>query len=722
MMRQSRVLAVCLALSVLPAAAGLCADGIIPSGGDYLAVTGPCQLILGGSGSIRTSGESLVSATLPSSLVVRDGRSGDLPVTLGLISVSFSAGVLSYTYQDSGAIMTIVQSFRSTPLAVRCRLDITNRSAFQLWLCPELRLPLYHTATTLNYWDGFEKRSAFSGQYTNAGFGGVFPAAAVYGSSSGVLLGICADQIFSYIENSLDFPSAKVLSYGVKTIIDAGDTGSVEYVIAGFRPSYGYLDAVDVYYREFPAQFSPEEGINPRVVGTTHAIGAHDIALGQEAGNADSSNSSYDPYRRTDGGITWWYAPFKKCGDYYCTQEEWSIPLEHESLVNPPFTWTTEQYQDIRRRTGERGSRRDLAYMFYITDWCEKDLAYRRYEDQILRKSDGSHYEIYPWVQSFTADLAMWWGGQFGEDTRRDLQLIANDLDIRGFAFDVADQCMLDANRLRARESNGNVLSGFPGRAYDADGVFCDESVARAVMMDYVHTLTGDGKKMATWPNLFNTYAYFVAFRSDSVLMELTNGELSYWHYPYHLKSRPLLGRKPRQFCGLASREDLDGLPPFTGWADATAETIRGWYRDLWADTAVICLQFGYYPGTAHHVGLCRPDQGHSHNIQAHTSGLGTRPGLQGEYFRSRHRDFTLRQGHQHIPVPGKSRRGRLQPAADNRQRVPGRRLLCVLEYGRLSACERNYPESDAPADAHGGTQGVSGIQGSGLAGDHSAA
>jgi hypothetical protein len=202
-----------------------------------------------------------------------------------------------------------------------------------------------------------------------------------------------------------------------------------------------------------------------------------------------------------------------------------------------------------------------------------------------MKKDDGSIFKIDTWTLPWADDVSMWWGGKFGADTKRDLSIISRELSISGFAVDCAD------GQLKARRGDVD-LGKIAGRAYDDKGVYAEETVAVADMMDYIHSIKKGGERMGAWANFFNPFPYYVGFRSDVALIEghftrVLQGMNEYQRLRY------LLGSKTRQMSGGIGRETLGKS---IDWKNTSPEKIKSIYRNLWDSALLSCFKLDMLP------------------------------------------------------------------------------------------------------------------------------
>lgn len=573
----SRISIYCLAIAFL-CTAFTYAD-IRSSEGGYIITTDAVGMILDKSANIKLSSSVYDSTSIPA-ITLYNGKSNDQPISLGFpVSLAIKNGILQYKYATNNGSLNVTMEFVTSGNYVTCRMAVSNDSGEQLWVKPALNLPLFFKGSSINYWDGTTLAEGFSGAAVNNRLFGQFPAVAVYDGEAGLSVGIPATQVSSYIEASLNYTSTKTLSYAVKMVVDPGKTETCEFIIFGFKPEYGYSNAVDLYYNKYPSCFKPADGIDLRALTTGEAQWAQSFEVAH-------TSESYEQFRRSYSGIIWWYAPFRKAGDWWGSEEEWKIPLKHENEMEARFKVPLPEFQAERRRIVKSAALKGTYPLAYIIGWCEEGLAKRKYPNQILVSYDGSMLLRDAWVQGFTSDQCMWWGGKFAEDTRTDIAKLVKDLEITGIAFDCAD------GGARARESND--ITGFPGRAYDEHGVYCEQGISIGRMMDYVHSLKKGNTRMATWANLNAPGSYLVSTHTDTALIEPSLSEVMQ-DIPKYERMRYMLGSKPRQFYLFLGAETIGNT---VDWKSMSAQQIRSYYRDLWDRALLLSFKLAMLPAS----------------------------------------------------------------------------------------------------------------------------
>jgi hypothetical protein len=544
------------------------------------------QLLFDQNGKIKVKSAGHETSWFPSAFKIYEEKEINSVLELPQpFEVIRNEDKLIYKFEHPSGVI-IIQEFWEQEGYISAKITLKNTKPEQKWVRVAAQLPLIFEDNTIDYWDGHTLKKQFSGRGENTQLLNVFPAAAVFDQVNGMAVGIEVYQIFSHIENNLVYSeSNKVLSYGVKMVLNEGASESAEFIYYTFKPDYGYLNAIDSYYSFYPEAFKPNSNINPRVV---ESIGAHRATI--------FGNEHREIYRKLNGKMTWWYAPYKKSGQFWMhDKEEFERELPNQDKIPNKYKAPMEEFRDNELRIGESTFFDGISPLYYILNWCEEDLANRKYSDAILKNNDGKPLIKYGWVKPYMDDLCMWWwGNTFAEDTKRDIQMIVDEVMVDGFSLDCA------AGKMKARNQTG--FDEVPGVAYDTVGVYSEESVSVAKMMDFIHSLEKDGTTMATFANFNGSFPYYSAVRADTTLIErditqfvLMVDELAPQRY--------LLGTKPQRIYSLIIREPIGKLFP---WKTMSAEDIRRLYQVFWDKAMLVAYKTGTYPSTDFFCGYPR--------------------------------------------------------------------------------------------------------------------
>ena len=378
-------------------------------------------------------------------------------------------------------------------------VSLHNRGDTQAKLEVGLRL---HTAfEPTEFFDG-ERVHEADKECKSDRFTGRFPLTTLANGKTCVALGYFPDQWLSYLRHScLPRENGVTLETATRIVVDPGKSGKVDFVVGGFATKWGHYEALHWYYERFPAFFQPRSDVDPRA----NLNGGSYLAW--------TSRPNPEMCRRLRVGWDWCYAPFKRTGDIYGRPQFWDYtPARPHSGSR---THSIEKYHEARRGTFENGKLCDVAMMCYIPSqiWCEEALAREHYADALITDSRSKTYFDTPWVTGPDNELRMFpYMTSFGKQSRIDMAALVQENNIQGFAFDVANG---------GGKYFGPHVNECPGRAWDDRGVYVDEGVAIAKLMDWCHAnKDSSGQTLAVVSNPGGSPCYLTPFRSDSAMIE----------------------------------------------------------------------------------------------------------------------------------------------------------------------------------------------------------
>ncbi|MCX7826335.1 MAG: hypothetical protein N2689_12370, partial [Verrucomicrobiae bacterium] len=460
-----------------------------------LAATAPAQE------TIRAGWLELRMSNGQSQVIARDLRRGS-DYASGAVEVMVTEGPQKVRLAD-GDTLRIGREVKVEGGHVRWRAKIEN-------LLPRTRLLEVKCVFTarfdgpVRWWDGHSVRDSGGARRSLTH---TFPMTCAYAKRAGVAVGLRPDVLCSWLEQGWEAatPQDGRLSQTLRIVVGSEKSETIEFVLYAFEPRHGFLDALQVYYDEFPAWFRATKGVDPRVTG-----GGATYWCWQR--------NSPEMCRRFFGDWEWCYAPFRRTGDWYGREELWDYkparPFGRDRGL------PREEFLAKRAEQFERGRRCDVAMLFYLPAniWCEIQLANERYRDAIVLREDASGtpkpMESHkPWVTGHDDELVVFpWATSFAEACMRDMRQLAAELSLAGFAFDTANSGI---------PYRGPGALRCPGRAWDERGVFVDIGVAVALMEEFAHTLqTRDGRRCAVVSNPTGRTTWPVCFRSDAAMHE----------------------------------------------------------------------------------------------------------------------------------------------------------------------------------------------------------
>jgi len=341
------------------------------------------------------------------------------------------------------------------------------------------------------------------GQYSQPGLVGPFPLAALFNEAVCFALGFDPTQWLSYLDHTADLTQQPIrLRSSTRLVLDPQGEETVSFVLGAWRTPWGHREALHHYYGAFPQCFQPAPGVDPRVT------------LNGGSYLAWTNRPDRELCRRLQVGWEWCYAPFKRTGDILGRPEWWDYQpaRPHQS----PRTLSRPEYSEWRRNQFAAGRGCDVLMLFYIPSqiWCEEQLARERYADALITDPRVRTYFDQPWCTGPDNELRVFpWETSFGRQSLEDMKAVAEELNLEGFAFDTADG---------GGRYYGPAVNACPGRAWDERGVFVDEGVAIAKLMDWVHEQRRDGRPLAVVANPGAYATYLTCFRCDAALLENT--------------------------------------------------------------------------------------------------------------------------------------------------------------------------------------------------------
>jgi hypothetical protein len=575
--RKTAALAVQVLLSVVIAglASSVCSGQVLTTE-DLAIELRPEALARGRLGELTLRSLPSDFAEAVGHLVLRDGRAHQ---DLALADATY--------WVDEGALVSewvlpkdLHVGARLTSHSAHLSLILTfdNRGEEQRWLEAGVNLDLAMGADW-EFWDGLNTVSGAPAlAHMRDTLPGVFPAAAVYTPQAGVALGIEPMQLLSYLRSSVTSDDGRdaCFEYATRIVVDPGTSEQVEFVLTAFEGRHGHFGVLQRYANEFPVAFSPRPEADPRV----SLAGAQYLAW---------SVNNPEMCRRTYSGWEWAYAPFRRTGDIYGHREFWEYTPARP--FGRPRGLAYEEYHQWRKEAFLRGVDCDVAMLFYVPAgiWVEKQLADEVYSEARVRESGVTTIMDRPWVTGHDNEYRVFpFGNAYAEVFREDMRRVVEELNIQGFAFDVANGGV----RVHAQNTQGVMKA--PGRAYDDQGVFVEEGVAIALLMDYARTLKKDDRPMTVVSNPSASGVYMTIFRSDAAMFEAVPWG-AHGTRPEHLRAR--LGHKTLVWWENWEIEE-------TLNTDQSAAAVREAFLGM-VDYAILkSIELGALPGTAYVRGV----------------------------------------------------------------------------------------------------------------------
>ncbi len=458
--------------------------------------------------------------------------------------------------------------------------DERRRLEFATLVAPEL------DDATARYWDGgfADARPIAGPQETDEPRErGAWPLSAVGDASGATFMGVTPDTLISFGEPTFVYAPDGESRYrfAVRSVVDPGQEERFGLIVGTTtNVRWGFLNAVwQAYHDAFPQHAAPAEGAPDAIWGTSAQYHAWWQGIDREE------------LRRLGCTWDWCYAPFKRSGDFWGRDEEWT----YEPL-GKPFSERLRGILDGSYNMGEisaeqfRNEREaffdeygyDTGSLFYTPSgiWIEKQLAQEKFADA-LAVNDNMKTELSLWVTGYDDELLVQpTGTSYGERLNDDYRLIAQTLDVAGFAFDVCTAGQ--------RNYSEAVQGPLPGRSWDERGVFFDLGISMAEQMQYIRGLDW-GDAPFERGLIVGGGASFTSWHVDGALLELTLTGPQRHKWSSMCMS---LGGKPRVIWkGYELRDvlqDTDGMP-------------RADFLNVWAKLAdyvnLKSFQWGMFPG-----------------------------------------------------------------------------------------------------------------------------
>ncbi len=485
----------------------------------------------------------------------------------------------SVTWTGPGvrAKVTLATAGELTVVAVHLSAEASS------WVRLELQMPLAFGGAW-RLFDGRNERPGRAGTVVQQRVVGTFPALAAYDGERGVGVGLDPTCWVSSFEPLMQAPDGRhgYLGFSVPLALEAGQPESLRFALGAFRPGpFGVLPLLEAWHAAFPQAYQPAPRLDPRLSGGC-ATGAAEYQP-EPALRPDG----YDARAICAGarsGWEWKYAKFKLGGDLVGRPETWG--LNEPEKAAEVFQGSLPDFLTWRKLNFEFTQQAGVAPMFYVINWVSDELR-SRFEDSLIQAEDAFDHRgvtIQGWIHTFTTDHRAYpWNNGLGDQLKADLADLLQQLPLAGFAHDVA----VGGSRYRPTRWES-------GRSYDTRGVWLDEGLGIARLLQHVHSLkatTGD-YACGTAANFFADSHYAIASATDTAIYEggvydaLASPEAAW-------RDRVMMGRKPRCWYVHTFRDDIGLRVPFEHLSGPELQDIL---RARW-DTAILwSFRFGWLP------------------------------------------------------------------------------------------------------------------------------
>lgn len=523
--------------------------------------------------------------SLPWSLTMAEGGEGNAANPKSVVN---EGSEQRYDFGQYGVVVSRAMSERGYEEIV---VRISNKTDQELWLEPGISINV--PGSDFEWFDGYQSRKIFSRRETLVG---TLPFVSYQHGNEGVALGIDPRQLVSHFRGSLKKQADDQggLEFSSRLVLPPKGEEIRRFVMFSYQPDFGYLNAVQEYWKFFPETYKAHTGVCPGVKGT---VLGNIVWMNQHFQYHDGPKGKYNDkvsevVRWVGGGWEWCYAGYgARPGDWLCTEEttfDWKV-----NPKDPKSPDKTTALRDVLGRSAKEhlegllGNYRRLealgvaSLMYIIPSYCESELAEKKYSDSIYYDPQGKpRTSGPPWVGPYDRSYQMYcYGNRFGDYTTDAIKIIAERTPgLRGFSFDCIDRANFNYT--------GPGLERSPGKAYDQKlGGYVNTEIAHAKFGEAVHQLEKDGYRLALTGNFrASGGSYLSAQAMDAAVIE---------HTPWDERPLPNVIRLN---VGTKSVSFLHGYERVPDIEKLSAEELIKTARTLQDFTILQSLRYGIYP------------------------------------------------------------------------------------------------------------------------------
>ncbi len=488
---------------------------------------------------------------------------------------------LTLDFAPQGENLTVTCAIETHQGWFSWRVTISNVGERQRLLA--LSLPVEVPGEgAISAYDGYLPTEALTEAFDGPKYRTPIPLCAAWSDAGGAATGINPREHLSYIATRgepLAEGGARVATRA-HIVLDPGQELPVELLLCGMTGQWGRGEALHYWYASAPKLFEPNPNIDPRILD---ASGQY-LAWKRNPHVAEDFEVA-EHARRCHVGWDWCINPFKRAGDI-AVREDWYdyTPANPELLADEDqVTWA--EYRARRKDRFARGERLGVAMLLYTPSqiWLEEQLAREHFEDAIVR--DPSVHTRHPkgYVKAHDSVVRVFpYNTSWGEQSKRDLMEVADQLGLYGFAFDTATG---------PAKYRGPGMAGLPERGWDEDGPFVREGVAIRRLEEFVHALRhDDGTTLGVIPNIRHSADYNSCMGADAALFE---GEPWKGLRGREWALRDAIGHKP------ACWWEHYSLDSFVDYRNMTRDEIAAAYQGLADFMCIESLRMGFWPTAA---------------------------------------------------------------------------------------------------------------------------
>jgi len=431
-------------------------------------------------------------------------------------------------------------------------------------------------------YDGYLPTDALTEAFDGPRYRTPIPLCAAWSDAGGAATGINPREHLSFVATSGEPVEAGGARIATRThiVLDPGQELSVELFLCGMTGRWGRGEALHWWYASAPHLFKPTPGIDPRVLRASgqylawkrNPLIAEDFQVREHA-------------RRCRVGWDWCIDPFKRAGEIVVREEWYDYEPAVPDRVADEDAVSWQEYRAARRQRFEAGERLGVAMLLYTPSqiWLEERLAREHFADAIVE--DPGVNTRYPqgYVKPHDSVVRVFpYNTSWGDQSRRDLTEVAEQLGLHGFAFDTATG---------PAKYRGPGMDALPERGWDESGPFVREGVAIRRLMEHVHTLRHeDGSTLAVVPNIRHSADYNSCMGADAALFE---GEPWKGLRGREWALRDAIGAKP------ACWWEHYALDSFVDYKNMTRDEIAAAYQGLADFMCIESLHMGFWPTAA---------------------------------------------------------------------------------------------------------------------------
>ncbi|MEX0777952.1 MAG: hypothetical protein WD042_19795 [Phycisphaeraceae bacterium] len=436
-------------------------------------------------------------------------------------------------------------------------------------------------AGPVKFWDGLDHHADVARGVQRTDINAVFPLACLYSDTAGVAVGIDANELYSWLGRKA---GPQELAYETRIVLKPGKQARLHFVAVAFESQWGYREALDLYYTTYPSVFFPHPEIDPRLW--------KGINSGDKATKAWHEGRYPERFRRARATSSWTYASYRRGGDIYGRPEYWEYLSTKDQVA-----WQAhhlhgktdlEAFKALRKQWYDTSRQANVAQQFYMVNYSERQLAQEVYPDSIIKPL--ALFQSLP--QAETAIQMFPWG-KFGQQVREDMKLLAQEINVAGWAHDTA------YGRLKYR---GPLIWDFDHIAFDEEGPYVCTGVPVSLMIRHMHTLPVLGGRYKAGCEINAMDYYGANFAADHSMIEASHG----WVVPYNEKDPYrqigiLAGQTPLDLHN-SIRQDKTGA--LINWWEYSPQQIELYYRIAFEYQVQYMLLHGAKPSPSYLWGV----------------------------------------------------------------------------------------------------------------------